>query len=104
METGESAEHRGRRKRGRDKRGRASRILGATARHAFSTASTTVRYAQIASAIQQLGKERLKPVKEALPEEVTYDEIRLVATHLRVQQINKAAQSRGEFAPQCGPS
>ena len=26
------------------------------------------RYAQIASAVQKLGKERLKPVKEALPE------------------------------------
>ena len=44
------------------------------------------RYTQIASAIDQFGKERLKPVKEALPEEITYDEIRLVAAHLRMQQ------------------
>jgi ATP-dependent DNA helicase RecQ len=48
------------------------------------------RYAQIASAIQQFGKERLKPVKEALPEEITYDEIRLVAAHLRIQQNEKS--------------
>jgi ATP-dependent DNA helicase RecQ len=47
------------------------------------------RYAQIAAAIQQFGKERLKPVKEAVPEEITYGEIRLVAAHLRVQQTNK---------------
>jgi ATP-dependent DNA helicase RecQ len=44
------------------------------------------RYTQIASAMDQFGKERLKPVKEALPEEITYDEIRLVAAHLRIQQ------------------
>jgi ATP-dependent DNA helicase RecQ len=47
------------------------------------------RYAQIASAIQQFGKERLKPVKEALPEEITYDEIRLVAAHLRIPTERK---------------
>src|SRR6266403_594080 len=47
------------------------------------------RYAQIAAAIQQFGKERLKPVKEALPEEITYGEIRLVAAHLRIQQSQK---------------
>ena len=39
-------------------------------------------YAQIASALQQFGKERLKPVKEALPEEISYGQIRLVAAHL----------------------
>src|SRR6266404_3284579 len=48
------------------------------------------RYAQIAAAIQQVGKGRLKPVKEALPEEITYEEIRLVAAHLRSQQNQKA--------------
>ena len=41
------------------------------------------RYAQIEQAVQRLGQERLKPVKEALPEDFTYGEIRLVATHLR---------------------
>src|ERR1700694_1019761 len=39
-------------------------------------------YAQIASAVQQFGKERLKLVKEALPEEISYGQIRLVAAHL----------------------
>lgn len=48
------------------------------------------RYAQIASAVQQFGKERLKPVKEALPEEITYGEIRLVAAHLRMQKNQDA--------------
>jgi len=41
------------------------------------------RYAQIAAAVGEFGKERMKPVKDALPEDVTYEEIRLVATHLR---------------------
>ncbi|HKF05170.1 MAG TPA: helix-turn-helix domain-containing protein, partial [Candidatus Sulfotelmatobacter sp.] len=31
--------------------------------------------------------ERLKPLKEVLPPEVTYDEIRLVLAHLRHQQL-----------------
>ncbi|HLZ91185.1 MAG TPA: RecQ family ATP-dependent DNA helicase [Candidatus Acidoferrum sp.] len=44
------------------------------------------RCAQIAAAVQQHGQERLKPVKEALPEDVTYEEIRLVAAHLRMQR------------------
>jgi ATP-dependent DNA helicase RecQ len=62
------------------------------------------RYAQIASAIQQFGKERLKPVKEALPEEITYDEIRLVAAHLRIQQNQKSGEGRRGFEPRCSPS
>jgi ATP-dependent DNA helicase RecQ len=60
------------------------------------------RYAQIATAVQQFGKERLKPVKEALPEEVTYDEIRLVAAHLRAKE--KAPHDRGRYEPRCSPS
>jgi ATP-dependent DNA helicase RecQ len=62
------------------------------------------RYAQIASAIQQFGKERLKPVKEALPEEITYGEIRLVAAHLRMQQNQNSGPGRSGFAPRCSPS
>ena len=62
------------------------------------------RYTQIAAAIQQFGKERLKPVKEALPEEITYEEIRLVAAHLRVLDKAKAHQDRGGFEPRCSPS
>jgi ATP-dependent DNA helicase RecQ len=62
------------------------------------------RYAQIAAAVQKLGKERLKPVKEALPEEVTYDEIRLVAAHLRVKAKTKAPQDRSGYEPRCSPT
>ena len=47
------------------------------------------RYAQIAAAIQQHGKERLKPVKEALPDGISYEEIRLVAAHLRMEKDKK---------------
>src|SRR5579859_446043 len=38
---------------------------------------------QIAGACQRSGMERLKPIKEALPEEITYEQIRLVAAQLR---------------------
>jgi ATP-dependent DNA helicase RecQ len=62
------------------------------------------RYGQIAAAIQQFGKERLKPVKEALPEEITYGEIRLVAAHLRVNAKSKVPDSRGVQEPRCSPS
>jgi len=41
------------------------------------------RYNQIAAACQQLGMERLKPLKEALPAEIPYEEIRLVIACLR---------------------
>jgi ATP-dependent DNA helicase RecQ len=40
-------------------------------------------YDRIASACQQFGMERLKPIKEALPPETTYEQIRLVVAHLR---------------------
>jgi len=46
-------------------------------------------YAQIASAIQQFGKQRLKPVKDALPEEISYGQIRLVAAQLRRKHSGK---------------
>jgi ATP-dependent DNA helicase RecQ len=62
------------------------------------------RYGQIATAVQQFGKERLKPVKEALPEEITYEEIRLVAAHLRVQEKAEALQGRGGLEPRCSAS
>jgi ATP-dependent DNA helicase RecQ len=38
---------------------------------------------KIETALKQHGKEKLKPVKEALPADITYDEIRLVAATLR---------------------
>ena len=49
-------------------------------------------YTLIAEACWQLGTDLLKPLKEALPEEISYDEIRLVVAHLR-------AQRKGEGAP-----
>jgi ATP-dependent DNA helicase RecQ len=42
-------------------------------------------YDRIAAACQQLGMERLKPIKEALPPETTYEQIRLVIAHLRTK-------------------
>jgi ATP-dependent DNA helicase RecQ len=41
------------------------------------------RYNQIAAACQKLGMDRLKPLKEALPAEIPYEEIRLVIACLR---------------------
>ena len=43
---------------------------------------------RIEQTYKRLGMERLKPLKDALPEEVTYDEIRLVLACLRRQQDN----------------
>ena len=40
-------------------------------------------YNQIAAACRQLGMDRLKPLKEVLPPEIPYEEIRLVIAHLR---------------------
>ena len=44
------------------------------------------KQAQIGKACALLGFERMKPLKEALPPEITYEEIRLVAAHLRLEQ------------------
>jgi ATP-dependent DNA helicase RecQ len=41
---------------------------------------------KIEAACARLGTERFKPIKEALPEQITYDEIKLVVAHLRQQQ------------------
>jgi ATP-dependent DNA helicase RecQ len=43
---------------------------------------------KIEQACKRLGMERLKPLKEALPEQVTYHEIRLVLAYLHRQQDN----------------
>src|SRR5713101_7866920 len=43
------------------------------------------RYEQIAVACRQLGMDRLKPLKEALPAEIPYEEIRLVIARLRTE-------------------
>jgi len=42
-------------------------------------------YNQIAAACRQLGMDRLKPLKEALPPEIPYEEIRLVIARLRTE-------------------
>ena len=42
---------------------------------------------KIEQACKSLGLEHLKPLKEALPEQVTYNEIKLVVSHLRQQQM-----------------
>ena len=48
------------------------------------------RYEEIAVACRQLGTERLKPIKEILPPEITYEEIRLAVTRLRTENSPKA--------------
>jgi len=62
------------------------------------------RYAQIAAAVRKFGNERLKPVKEALAEGITYDEIRLVVAHLRVKEKSKLPQGGSAHEPRCSPS
>jgi ATP-dependent DNA helicase RecQ len=52
------------------------------------------RQAIIAAACEKLGTAWLKPLKESLPEEITYDEIRLVVAHLRWQEKQKEKQDR----------
>jgi ATP-dependent DNA helicase RecQ len=47
------------------------------------------RYNQIAAACRRLGMERLKPLKEALPPDIPYEEIRLVIARLRTEAAAK---------------
>jgi ATP-dependent DNA helicase RecQ len=49
------------------------------------------RYNQIAAACRTLGMDRLKPLKEALPPEIPYEEIRLVIARLRTENTPKVA-------------
>jgi ATP-dependent DNA helicase RecQ len=46
------------------------------------------RYNQIAAACRKLGMDRLKPLKEALPPEIPYEEIRLVIARLRTESAS----------------
>ena len=41
------------------------------------------KFDQIAGACERCGMERLKPIKEALPEEITYEQIRLVVAEMK---------------------
>jgi ATP-dependent DNA helicase RecQ len=57
------------------------------------------KQAQIEKACGLLGLERLRPLKDALPPEITYEEIKLVAARLRLEQENKSealSSSAGE--------
>ncbi len=49
------------------------------------------KYTMIEKACAQHGVERLKPLKDALPPEITFDEIRLVVAQLRYQQARRAS-------------
>jgi uncharacterized protein YpbB len=48
------------------------------------------RYDQIQRTGAKVGWERLKPIKELLPEEISYGEIRLVAAHQRLQTVQQS--------------
>jgi len=48
------------------------------------------KQAQIEEVCLRLGLERLKPLKDALPPEISYEEIKLVAAHLRLEQENQS--------------
>ena len=52
------------------------------------------KLASIEAACAQFGLEVLKPIKDALPPEFTYDEIRLVAARLRREQAQIPAQAK----------
>jgi ATP-dependent DNA helicase RecQ len=51
------------------------------------------RQAQIAEACTRLGFERLKMLKDALPPEISYEEIKLIAARLRLEQEGQSAES-----------
>ncbi|MGC2828290.1 MAG: RecQ family ATP-dependent DNA helicase [Candidatus Acidiferrum sp.] len=48
--------------------------------------------ARIEEACMRLGFERLKPLKDALPAEISYEEIRLVTAHLRLEQDTQSSE------------
>jgi ATP-dependent DNA helicase RecQ len=51
------------------------------------------KQAQIEEACMRLGFERLKMLKDALPAEISYEEIRLIAARLRLEQEGQSAES-----------
>jgi ATP-dependent DNA helicase RecQ len=51
--------------------------------------------AQIEEVCTRLGMERLKPLKDALPPEISYDDIKLVTAYLRLQQESSSEENRG---------
>jgi len=53
----------------------------------------TAKYKEIQEASTRVGMEWLKPIKDALPQEISYDEIRLVVAELRHQDKLKSEKS-----------
>jgi ATP-dependent DNA helicase RecQ len=51
------------------------------------------KQAQIEEACMRLGFERLKMLKDALPPEISYDEIKLIAARLRLEQQGQSVES-----------
>ena len=49
------------------------------------------RVMEIQAACAKVGMERLKPIKDALPESVTFDEIRLVVADLKSRDVAASA-------------
>jgi ATP-dependent DNA helicase RecQ len=54
------------------------------------------KQAKIEEACGRLGFERLKPLKEALPPEITYEEIRLVAAKVRMEREDQLEEPVAE--------
>jgi uncharacterized protein YpbB len=55
---------------------------------------------KIEEACARLGWEKLQPLKEVLPPEVTYHEIRLVVARLRrKKEVNEGSGTRASAAP-----
>jgi ATP-dependent DNA helicase RecQ len=51
------------------------------------------KQAQIEEACMRLGFERLKMLKDALPQEISYEEIKLIAARLRLEQEGQSVES-----------
>ncbi len=74
-----------------ERRGRKVRTVVALIANMVETGETEFQvewmpaatYEKIREACVRLGMDLLRPIKDALPEEISYDEVRLVAAHLR---------------------
>jgi ATP-dependent DNA helicase RecQ len=51
------------------------------------------KQAQIKEACMRLGFDRLKMLKDALPAEISYEEIKLIAARLRLEQEGQSVES-----------
>jgi ATP-dependent DNA helicase RecQ len=57
---------------------------------------TAEKYEQIATACRRLGTARLKPIKDALPSDTTYEEIKLIVAHLNSSACSRNALRASE--------